>query len=65
MSKKKYQEQLDEIRESYGYEDDKAFESAAGMTVEQFAEENYSLKLNMFLEEVLDSIYNRIVKNAE
>ena len=65
VSKKKYQEQLDEIRESYGYEDDKAFESAAGMTVEQFAEENYSLKLNMFLEEVLDSIYNRIVKNAE
>lgn len=65
LSKKEYQEQLDEIRESYGYEDDKTFESAAGMTVEQFAEENYSLKLNMFLEEVLDSIYNRIVKNAE
>ena len=65
VTKKEYQEQLDEIKGSYGYEDDKAFESAAGMTVEQFAEEKYSLKLNMFLEKVLDSIYNRIVKNAE
>ena len=35
------------------------------MDLEQFAEEQYSLKLNLYLEKVLDTIYNRIVKNAE
>ena len=65
ISKKDYQEQLDEIRTSFGYSDDKSFEEAADMTVEQFAEEQYSLKLNLYLEKVLDSIYDRIVKNVE
>lgn len=63
VSKKDYQEQLDSVRDAYGYADDESFEEAAGMTVEEFAEQQYSLKLNMFLEEVLDSIYDRLSKN--
>ena len=65
VSKEDYQEQLDSIMASYGYTDAKAFEEATGMDLEQFAEEQYSLKLNLYLEKVLDTIYNRIVKNAE
>lgn len=65
ITKNEYREQLDEIRAGYGYEDDKSFEDAAGMTIEQFAEEQHSLKLNLYLEKTLDKIYNRIVKNVE
>ena len=65
VSKKEYQEQLDSIMANYGYTDAETFENAAGMSLEQFAEEQYSLKLNMFLEEVLDSIYERLIKNEK
>ena len=65
VSKKDYQEQLDSIREAYGYTDDESFEEAAGMSVEEFAEQQHSLKLNLFLEEVLDSIYDRLSKNQK
>ena len=65
VSKKDYQEQLDSIREAYGYTDDESFEEAAGMSVEECAEQQHSLKLNLFLEEVLDSIYDRLSKNQK
>lgn len=65
VSKKDYQEQLDSLRDAYGYSDDKSFEEAAGMSVEEFAEQRHSLKLNMFLEEVLDSIYDKLSKNQK
>ena len=65
VSKEEYQEQLNNILTGYGYSDEKSFEEAAGMSLEQFAEEQQSLTLNLYLEKVLDSIYNRIVKNVE
>ena len=65
VSEKEYEEQLDSILTSYGYSDRESFEDAAGMALDQFAEEQYSLKLNLYLEKVLDVIYDRIAENAE
>ena len=65
VSEKEYEEQLDSILTSYGYSDMESFEDAAGMALDQFAEEQYSLKLNLYLEKVLDVIYDRIAENAE
>ena len=65
VSKEEYQEELNNIMTGYGYSDEKAFEEAAGMSLDQFAEEQQNLTLNLYLEKVLDVIYNRIVENVE
>ncbi len=65
VSEKEYEEQLSSILTAYGYSDKESFEDAAGMALDQFAEEQYSLKLNLYLEKVLDVIYDRIAKDAE
>ena len=65
VSKEEYQEELDNIMTGYGYSDEKSFEEAAGMSLDQFAEEQQNLTLNLYLEKVLDVIYNRIVENVE
>ena len=65
VSKEEYQEELNNIMTGYGYSDEKSFEEAAGMSLDQFAEEQQNLTLNLYLEKVLDVIYNRIVENVE
>lgn len=61
VSDEKYNETLQNFIESYGYKDAAAFEEAAGFSVDDYSQ-MYGLRVNLWLQEVMDAITDRNVE---